>query len=233
MIYTKGSVFPLLDFVRILCLNSDIVNYICREQVVSNLDAQTNSNIYFNILYKTIFNDRSNLVNSMLVFRTFNNIFTSLDNVEQPTNQKVLYFVVNERSNLFKISQSFIEGENKGLQVALATLLLNYSILFSKLDVYKDKFPGKFTTNERLDLIKYLNEYVYSNMLNWDDEAIFRVLVCVGNLVSKGTPESDYLLSIVVSLGEFKLVCERLLAKPAKNSDKVNKTLNYLSEFLD
>jgi phospholipase A-2-activating protein len=233
--WPREFAFPLIDLLRILVLNKQVAAYICRNQNVSYLttkQAQPNSNNYFEILFKLMSLDYP--VNTMIVLRLVSNLFKSV--IELKSNQKVLAFILNERLFLLKKLTSLLESQNKVLQASLSTVMLNYAILINNLAGYSDKLNNAHLTELASEHIQYLSD---SNALefisNWDAEALFRVLACIGTILSDSNVHLDLpiLISIVQSTGEIKKLCHGIASKADKYPEKIRKCNGYLKRLVD
>ena len=225
----------MIDLLRILVLNKEIANYLCRNQNLSYLttkQAQPNSNRYFDILINMISSDYP--VITMLIFRLLSNLFKSVSDLK--TNQKVLAFILNERIFLLKKMHHLLESQNKILQTSLSTVILNYSILFTKLTSFSDKLTNADLTELARENIEFLNDSQTLELIsNWDPEALFRVLVCFGTLLSDSNSHLDLpiLLSIIQSTGELKKLCDYISSKADKYPEKIKKCNSYLKRLAE
>ena len=232
--YFLEYVFPLIDLLRILVLNKDVANYVCRNQNLSyltNKQAQPNSNHYFEILFKLI--NIEYPVITMLVLRLISNLFKSLNDFK--SNQKVLAFVLNERLFLLKRLQSIFDSHNKILQTSLSTIILNYAILFNKLASFSEKLDHAHLSDLAKEHLEYLNEYQALELIsNWDSEALFRILVCFGTILSDSNTHLDIpiLISIVQSTKEVRKLCNDISLKSDKYPEKIKKCNNYLKNLV-
>ena len=237
-VWPKESVFPLLDLTRILVLSKNTAEYIFRNQSIEYLVSkkqQTSSNYYYDILFRLLSED--NLTNSMLVIRIICNLFKPLESsAELNTNKKLLSFMLNERVNLLNRLQSVNRAvTNKNYQIAFSTLVLNYVILFKKLVGVNENFSGTYVTDMLFEMIEFMNNPDLTNaMLTWDSEAIFRMLVTIGNLVSHTDQvlDYDYLRTVLKSVENFYLICKQISGAPQRYADKVVKCASCLVQSL-
>jgi len=227
-------VFPLIDILRIVVLNRDVTSYLCKYQNTSYLNsmqAQPNTNNYF----KTIFNfvSQDYPVNTMLALRVISNLFSSLGSLRE--NQKLAALLLNERIFVFSKLGSWFGSENKSVQIALSTVLLNYAVLLNKMANFNEKFGSSGLTEMAKEFVEYLNSpELCGNVANWDNEAVFRVLVCMGTLLSDSNSHLDsvFLVTMARSLGEFKKVCVEINSKADKYLEKVRKCNAHLNKLL-
>jgi hypothetical protein len=171
---------------------------------------------------------------TMLIFRVLSNLFKSLNDLK--SSQKVLAFILNERFFLLKKMHNILDNQNKILQTSLSTVILNYSILLTKLANYSDKLTNSDLTELSREHIEYLNDsQTLDLMLNWDSEALFRILVCFGTLLSDSNMHLDFpiLLSVVQSAGEVKKISDYITSKADKYPDKIKKCNNYLRRLIE
>jgi len=171
---------------------------------------------------------------TMLIFRVLSNLFKSLNDLK--SSQKVLAFILNERFFLLKKMHNIFDNQNKILQTSLSTLILNYSILLTKLANYSDKLTNADLTELSREHIEYLNDsQTLDLMLNWDSEALFRILVCIGTLLSDSNMHLDFpiLLSVVQSAGEVKKICDYITSKADKYPEKIKKCNTYLRRLIE
>lgn len=215
--------FPFIDLIRIIVLDQNAVNYILREHS-SDLENQL-QNKYFQILYKHI--NENHAINSMLVIRIFCNLFKSLNKLEM--NKQIISSLINERNFLFNWILKLSETNNKTLQISCSTLVLNFSVLNPKLvDL---NFTVNFCSELFLEQIQFINNDILSNrLINWDHEAIFRIMVSYGNLVNNIPKEldKDYILSVAKSLNNFIVFCRKICFKPENYTKKVSQCSKYL-----
>jgi len=231
----KANAFPLIDLTRILTLNERFVAFLFKNQsldYLSTKQTQPNQNYYFSILYK--FLKPENPINTMLIVKVFCNLFKFLTNLK--SNEKLLSFVLNERSFLLKKLESCMKSENKSFQNSFASLLLNYSILIMSLQSYSQRFTIEFVNELTLPLIEYLNgTNLCDAVLNWDAEAVYRMLVSYGTIVSKvrNNPNSEYLVAIASSLENFKILCKSIQLLGDKFPEKVQKCASSLTKLIE
>ncbi len=229
----------MLDLARILVLSKSVSDYLFRNQSIDYLSAkknQPNTNFYYEILSKHI-NDE-NLTNTMLVLRTISNLFKSLETATLlNSNKKLLAFMLNERSALMAKLHALTKLEtNKGYQIAFSTIMLNYIILFKRLVGLNESFSATYVTDMLFETLEYLNEpNLTSSLLNWDAEAIFRMLVSIGTLVSTTDTVIDYnyLSTVAKSVENFYLICKEISVKEQRYPEKVVKCANYLLKGLN
>ncbi len=225
--------------VRILVLSKNASDYLFRNQKIDYLSTkktQPNTNFYYDILFKHI--TEENLTNTMLVLRAISNLFKSLESsMLLNTNKKLLAFLLNERSALMRKLYSISNLEtNKGSQIAFSTVVLNYIILFKRLVGLNENFSATYITDMLFETLEYLNEpNLSSSILNWDAEAIFRMLVSIGTLVSSTDKAIDYnyLSTAAKSVGNFNLICKEISVKEQRYPEKVVKCANYLLKDLN
>lgn len=109
--------------------------------------------------------EKSQPNNAMLGTRAFVNIFDSSKSREYAE----IYF-----QRIFQLASSAVEGSsNKNLKVAVATLALNYAVLFA----------SKQSVDQAKSLLPYLTGTLASES---DSETLFRAMVAVGTLLSMG-----------------------------------------------
>jgi phospholipase A-2-activating protein len=231
-------VFPLIDLVRILVLNKKIAIYLTRDisstKDFVNKQGQHLANYYFDILLKFINEDK--MVNTMLVLKTFCNLFNSLNDVRSVPVQKLLVYMLHERLNLIHRIKNFLNSDNKSFQISFTTLLLNYTVLIEKLFDYTDKFSTTYISDVSMELIEFINsEQLNESIFNYDLESIFRILVCAGTLLVKTNEKKDveYLITVFKSLEHAKSMCERIVQKSEKYTEKVHKSATYLLKILN
>ena len=87
-----------------------------------------------------------------------------------------------------------------------------------------------------MDLIQYLNNtQVNDFILKMDQEAIFRILVSIGTLLSKtsSTKDVEYLKTIYKSLEISGLTLEGIVTNAATHSEKVKKSAIYILKMFE
>lgn len=228
----------MIDLVRILVLKKDVAVYLTRNfsssKDFSNKQGQHAANYYIDTLLKYVHEDK--IVSSMLVVKVFCNLFNALNDIKSAEVQNLLNYLVHERLFLMHKFKNFVSSQNKSFQIAFTTLLLNYTVLVEKLYDYKGKYSTVFLSDMSLELVEYFNsEQLNESLYNFDFEAIFRVLVSMGTLISKTNSNKDveYLISVFKSLEHAKSMCETIAQKSAKYPEKVSKSADYLMKLLN
>ncbi len=225
-----------MDLVRILSLDKIFVCYITRfhnSENHINKQSQHSSNIYFDIITKFLTGDK--IVNSMLVAKIFCNIFNSLNNVKDPSIQQLLAYMLYERSFIFYKLCPFLVNTNKSFHIAFSTLILNYIVLVEKLIYYNEKFSVEVVNDIYLDIIHYFNnKEMNNNFLKMDQEAIFRILVSIGTLLTKTSSQKDddYLKTIYKSLEQSISIIQIIVSNPSEYTDKVIKSANNVLKMV-
>jgi hypothetical protein len=237
VIYFKDFVFPLIDLVRILAMNTNIAIYITRDNSSKdfvNKQGQHAANYYFDTLLKLTREDK--IVNTMLVLKVFCNLFNSLNDVKQAPVQKLVNYMLHERLFLINKFKSYLANENKSFQISFSTLLLNYTVLIEKLNENSEKFSTAYISDVTMEFIEFFNsEALNESVFNFDFESIFRVMVCIGTLLTKTNAhkDSDYLVTVFKSLERGKRICENIVQKSEKYPEKVHKSASYLLKILN
>jgi hypothetical protein len=234
------SVFPLVDLTRTLVLAPGVTEYLCRE--LKPIDfcnkSQPSLNNYFKILDKLI--SEENLTNTMLVVRLLCNMFKCLrGNIDSISNQKLFSFLLCQRHELINRLLNMISNENKSLQIAYSTLVLNYVILINKLIAQPSSLKEKddFANQIVLEMIEYFNSTKLCDaLLNCDTECIFRILVAVGTLLNcpqQKQTTKEFNLTLFKSMPLFKQTLNSIVTKSEKYQEKIKFCANYLFKLLD
>ncbi|KAL5022612.1 hypothetical protein ScPMuIL_001767 [Solemya velum] len=139
--------FPVLDILRIAVrlhsVNENLANVKFLEQVQSHW---TEDNLP---------------ANQMLSLRTVCNLFS-----QTPGEQLNLA----HRNKLLSAAKNCSKSTNKNVQIALATLVMNFAV----------PFCGKSDLEAKAEILSAASAFLRPDM---DNEAIFRILVCVGTLL--------------------------------------------------
>lgn len=127
-------------------------------------------------------------------------------------------------------------SENKSFHIAFATLLLNYVVMVKKMSANEESCVDLATLNEIvIEFVQYFNELAAASLLNWDGEALFRVLVAFGTLVAKTSGsrfDHSLIRTIAKSMDGFRLACQDVNAKAQKFPPKVAECARLLlNEF--
>lgn len=227
----------MLDLVRVLSLDENFAVYITRSQSSNNNvnnQRMNNANTYFDIIKKFLNNDK--VVNSMLVTKIFCNIFNSLNNVKEFSVQQLLTYILNERGFIFDKLLAFLESNNKSFQIAFSTLILNYTVLVEKIACYSDNLSVDDISKFYLELIEYMNcKVINDNLLKMDQEAIFRILVSIGTVLTKTNSQKDHnhFKTLFNSLKRSLSVIQTIVSNPSGYSDKVNKSAIYVLKIFE
>jgi len=194
-----------------------------------NSQGQHGSNAYFDVLQKFLSDEK--IVNTMLVTKIFCNLFNSLKDMKEPATQKLLAYILYERSFLFYKLTPLLSNSNKVFQVAFSTLLLNYVILIDKLSTNSEKFSATCITESTMEIVQYLNDVKLNEfLLGMDQEAVFRVLVCIGTILTKtyNLKDVDYLKTVYRSLEVSGAAIEKIVSNPAGFENKVKMCAVYI-----
>ena len=143
--------------------------------------------------------------NKLLSLRILCNMFAQKDSEEA---------CVSEKDSILSALTNCSNGATKSIQVAIATLLLNYSVIFCK----KNDTEGK---SQCMSIAKELLEKG-----NLDQEAIFRLLVMLGNLVY----DDEVAVAIGQSLGLEKYIKDSMDGN--SNIEKVSTCANSLMDVM-
>lgn len=239
-VWPTDTVFPLLDLVRILSLNKNFATFLTRSHSANNFTNQQGqhaSNLYFDVLNKFLIDDR--IVNTMLVTKIFCNLFNSLSNIKESSIQSLLAYILYERSFILDkltILLTSSNSNNKSFQIAYSTLVLNYTVLMEKLSDYTNKFTVAFTNDLNMEFINYLNNtQMNHSILKMDQEAIFRILVSIGTLLTKthADKDVDYLKTIYKSLEVSGSMIEKIVTNSSIYTDKVKKSAVFILKIFE
>lgn len=261
------KVFPLIDCARILMTNRDVVRYLLKnskrieisdEELKSTQTYSKNS--YLNILFHVLERDESNLTNQLVLYRLVCNLFkhvgsfSKVDDLNELTFKMLAHdldYLINRlfRSKIYDERAEKIK-QNKPFQTALVTVLLNFSILIYNYELHQASNPNLVSLNKSsMESIKEVISSFMNNIdnclllfLKFDSEALFRLLVAFGTMItspkmisaSGGSTASA--ISSSAHIGSkyesFKLFCYELIANSVNYPEKVNKCNQYLVELL-
>ncbi|XP_073907786.1 phospholipase A-2-activating protein isoform X3 [Castor canadensis] len=150
-----------------------------------------------------LLNPKGKPANQLLALRTFCNCFVG------QAGQKLM---MSQRESLMSHAIELKSGSNKNIHVALATLTLNYSVCFHK----DHNIEGKA---QCLSVISTILEVVQ------DLEAVFRLLVALGTLIS----DDSNAVQLAKSLGvDSQIKKYASVSEPAKVSECCRLILNLL-----
>ncbi|XP_036290103.1 phospholipase A-2-activating protein isoform X3 [Pipistrellus kuhlii] len=151
----------------------------------------------------SLLNPKGKPANQLLALRTFCNCFVG------QAGQKLM---MSQREALISHAVELKSGSNKNIHIALATLTLNYSVCFHK----DHNIEGKA---QCLSVISTIFEVVQ------DLEAIFRLLVALGTLIS----DDANAIQLAKSLGvDSQIRKYASVSEPAKVSECCKLILNLL-----
>jgi hypothetical protein len=81
----------------------------------------------------------------------------------------------------------------------------------------------------KTELLHYIcGELLNSSLYNWESEAVFRIIVCIGTLIC----DSPYLTTMAKSIVDLRKFCSKLETQKEKNLDKVNTCVGYLKNTI-
>ncbi|GAB1603500.1 phospholipase A-2-activating protein-like [Argonauta hians] len=193
--WPKEYVFPALDVLRIAVKLETVNQQFC---------APENGKEFVQFL-RNISDGEQSIANKTLALRILANTF-----IQKPGEAACL----SERDNIWMLLSNCLVGATKGIQIALTTVLLNYSIIY----LSKNDIEGK---SQCLTITKTLFEGE-----KLDQEATFRLLVMLGNILHN----DEVAIGIVASLGLEKHIQQLLDTK--SNVEKVTSCAKYLLERL-
>lgn len=184
MFVVVDVVFPVLDVLRLAILNKNVMDHLFQQQE----SAALLSNLLQHL------STAGPVANKMLVLRILTNAF------KHAVGEAVL---LAQRDTVVASALECAKVMNKNVQIALASLLLNYSVAFRK----KSDLEGQSQCLSTLGVIA---------QSELDPEAAFRWLVCLGTLVHK----DDSGVALARSLDLEKAVMKFIdIAEPKKISD--------------
>ncbi len=141
--------------------------------------------------------------NTMLVLRILTNAFKS------PKSRAVL---LSHKDYIIAAMVSCKDGGNKNIHIALASVLLNYAVAFNQSFDVEGKSQCLSALAEVIDAVK-------------DGEAQFRLLVCIGSLIT----DDENSIAIAHSLGLPSSVGPlRAVTEPGKVGDCARFVFNAL-----
>lgn len=143
--------------------------------------------------------------NKLLSLRILCNMFAQKDSEEA---------CIGEKDSILSGMRNCSNGATKSIQVAMATLLLNYSVVFCQKNDTEGKSQCMTITKELLE------------KGNLDQEAIFRLLVMLGNLVHN----DEVAVAIGQSLGLEKYIKDSM--DGTTNIEKVSTCANSLMNVM-
>ena len=184
-LWPPGARLPALDLLRLLAAATPA------------LSSPSTSNDPVMLLLTAGFEDKDRENNIMLSIRAFGNLFET----EQGRDLADAKF-----DQIHKASKAFCSSHNRNVVIAIATLYLNYAVLFTS-NVHKD-LPSSI--DRSLNLVDDLSGMIASAV---DSEAGYRSLVAVGTLLGLGE-EVQLAASSIYDLKTALLKVEGKLKEP-------------------
>ena len=146
------------------------------------------------------------VANTMLVLRTLTNAF------KQPTGRTLM---LASRDYIVAAMMTCKDSTNKNVQVAMASVLLNYAVAFNQSFDVEGKSQCLSMVTEVIDAVQ-------------DAEARFRLLVCLGTLMVN----DDNSVAIASSLGLSPTVGKlRAVTEPSKVGDCARLVYNTMNNL--
>ncbi|KAM9251243.1 phospholipase A-2-activating protein [Cariama cristata] len=181
----------------------DILRLSVRHPTVNENFCSEKGHVEFIILLFKFLNPESKQANQLLALRTLCNCFVS------QAGQKLM---MAQRDEIMTQAIEMKSGSNKNIHIALATLTLNYAVCLHKVD----NIEGKA---QCLSVISTVMEVVQ------DLEAIFRLLVALGTLITDDTNA----VQLAKSLGvDSQIKKYASVSEPAKVKECCRFVLNLL-----
>ncbi|XP_074640387.1 phospholipase A-2-activating protein-like [Tubulanus polymorphus] len=174
--WPRDSLLPILDAIRLALRTADATKYFLNQT-------------FLQFLINTIETDAV-LANQLLALRILGNLFRYDDSC---------MVMVNQRDSVISAALHLKEKTNKSLQIALSTLLLNYSIAMTK-----------YNRQDMEAMTQCLLAITSALHTQKDHEASFRLLVSIGNLIMVQDSVKDLTksLDILPRLVELSAVSE-------------------------
>ena len=189
---------PVLDILRLASRHSPVYEFLVRD-----------SSKYLDMLIGLI---NSSVPNCMLIYRMMahfvahHSVNPKIMELRETLLSMSVSAIVNTDSSFTKHSQW------KNVQIAIATLMLNYSVLLHKIP----SAPLEAKANLLNSIVEVVSKLE-------DEEALFRALSAAGTLITSGEDS----LAIAQSL-ELRSSIEHLRNVPGKVSECVNEILAVL-----
>lgn len=181
----------------------DILRLSIRHPTVNENFCSEKDHVQFIILLLKFLNPKGKQANQLLALRALCNCFVS------PAGQKLM---MEQRDEIMTQAIEMKSGNNKNIHIALATLTLNYAVCLLKVN----NIEGKA---QCLSVISTIMEVVQ------DLEAIFRLLVALGTLISDDTNA----VQLAKSLGvDSQIKKYASVSEPAKVKECCRFVLNLL-----
>lgn len=185
------NLFPVLDFVRMTILVPQICEKLCSDSFSAN---------FLEILLTCVTNQNST-PNQYLALRCLCNLF------KNATGEK--FIKIYDQTILMR-SNPCLQSANKNVQVALATLYMNFSVFLAR---HSSDNLG-FKTELALNSIQMLQD-------QFDSEAQFRSLVTLGTIIE----QDKHMIDLIRSEELFKFL-QKLFN--SNKSDKLSKCAQFL-----
>ena len=244
--YISDMAFPLIDCVRILALNKEVVKcVVSNNKTVDLRQADLSNNSYLTILYRHVEPSTASLNTKLVFYRLFSNFFKQLGQLGSRSDElsaKTLELLLAESTFILRsILTSVVDSQwdklkaNKGLQASLTTVLLNYSILVYNFESNEAQPLAQYKAKVQQvkeALFELLNDPTLADKLaQFDSEAIFRVLVTIGNLLT--TPASRAAISLAGKYDTIRTLVNTVRTQSDAHLEKVNKCNSYLFNILN
>ncbi|XP_054665291.1 phospholipase A-2-activating protein isoform X2 [Grus americana] len=181
----------------------DILRLSVRHPTVNDNFCSEKDHVQFIVLLLKFLNPKGKQANQLLALRTLCNCFAS---------QAGLKLMMEQRDEIMTQAIEMKSGNNKNIHIALATLTLNYAVCLHKVN----NIEGKA---QCLSVISTVMEVVQ------DLEAIFRLLVALGTLISDDTTA----VQLAKSLGiDSQIKKYASVSEPAKVKECCRFVVNLL-----
>lgn len=181
----------------------DILRLSVRHPTVNENFCNEKEQVQFIILLLKFLNPKGKQANQLLALRALCNCFVS------HAGQKLM---MEQRDEIMTQAIEMKSGNNKNIHIALATLTLNYAVYLHKVNNVEGKA-------QCLSVISTIMEVVQ------DLEAIFRLLVALGTLISDDTNAVQLAKSLGVDSQIRKYAS---VSEPAKVKECCRFVLNLL-----
>jgi len=170
--WEASLIFPSLDLIRLIILHPNNQKHVLEKNFVDTLFSVCLANL----------GKEAPLANQFLGIRCLCNLFTTEAGEE--------LMMTYRESVISRILMETLDNQNKNVQIALATLFLNYAVALAKR-------PG--SEDGQIQVLSALGINAISFISDW--EARFRVMVAIGTILSISPDNIEYARTLEVRDG--------------------------------
>jgi len=162
--WDHAHIFPCLDLIRLVILHPINQNHIIEKTFLDTL---------FSVCLSSL-SKQSPMANQFLSLRVLSNLFSVQEGAE--------FMLLYRDSVISRLLTEIVDIENKNVQIAAATLFLNYAAAFAQQPAATEEGQVQVLSGLGINCISFITDW----------EARFRILVAIGTIITLAKDNIEY-----------------------------------------